>query len=207
MDNVISIGKNKSVENEELYSENYSLLDRAVNYEIKTLERIEKVYDNKSHDKEISKLIYKENINLVLPLSLAILCITLFTSMILMKNVYFIFPSIVIAGLSVFLFSRYFNENNSKLNVFFRVYKEIERNEYLSMTEIVSLQKLISKDNMLDIIRDHEMKIPMKTALSALRVHFLGFKEYKAIKQYKYIEQKDKDEKKHSHYHSPIILD
>lgn len=207
MDNkIVSISKNKLIENEELYQENFSFLNKVVNYEMNTLTLIEEVYDGKTRDSQISELISKEKNHVIWPILSTMLTIFLFTTMFFMKNLYFIFPTIIVAGLSLFLFARYFNENNSKINVILKVYQDILKKEHINQSEMISLQKLISQEEMLDIIREHEMRVPMRTVLSALRVHFLAFNDYKAIKNYNYLMNVDKENKKYGHRSGPVVL-
>lgn len=207
MDNkIVSISKNKLIENEELYQENFSFLNKVVNYEMNTLTLIEEVYDGKTRDSQISELISKEKNHVIWPILSTMLTIFLFTTMFFMKNLYFIFPTIIVAGLSLFLFARYFNESNSKINVILKVYQDILKKEHINQSEMISLQKLISQEEMLDIIREHEMRVPMRTVLSALRVHFLAFNDYKAIKNYNYLMNVDKENKKYGHRSGPSVL-
>lgn len=207
MDNkIVSISKNKVIENEEIYKENFSFLNKVVNYEMNTLTLIEEVYDGKTRDSEISDLIRKEKSHVIWPIFSTVLTMFLFTTMFFMKNLYFIFPTIIVAGLSLFLFARYFNENNSKINVILKVYQDILKKEHINQSEMISLQKLISQEEMLDIIREHEMRVPMRTVLSALRVHFLAFNDYKAMKNYNYLMNVDKENKKYGHRSGPVVL-
>lgn len=207
MDNkIVSISKNKLIENEELYKENFSFLNKVVNYEMNTLTLIEEVYDGKTRDSQISELISKEKNHVIWPIFSTMLTIFLFTTMFFMKNLYFIFPTIIVAGLSLFLFARYFNESNSKINVILKVYQDILKKEHINQSEMISLQKLISQEEMLDIIREHEMRVPMRTVLSALRVHFLAFNDYKAMKNYNYLMNVDKENKKYGHRSGPVVL-
>lgn len=191
---VVSIGKNKSIENQQLFEDNYSFLEKVVNYEMNKLNEIEKVYDKKVSDREISSLINIEKRHPIWPLLSSILAVSMFTAMFLLQNMYWLIPTIVFASLSSFGFVRYFDENNSKMNVILRVYQNIEKEDYLSMNEMKTLQKLITKEEMLDLIRMYDDKISFKNAISALRHHFIPFKDYKAMQQYLHIENQNVQE-------------
>lgn len=200
MSNVVSPDKEDYTDR--LYRENFIFLDKVVGYEINTLTVMESIYESNSiaDDNRIKEIIKSQKINIGWMLSTIILGFLFVFSAFIFKNYFILIGSLIFFVLAYFAGKFYFGEDNNRNHVLLRALRIYQDEDYLSMPELGSLQKLISEDDMLELIRLHDTKIPMSKVYDLLYPHFMGFKDYKARKTNEYIKENNKTANYSSHH-------
>lgn len=181
MNNVVSI--NKPEEHSDLFKNNYDFFEYIEGYEKNLLSSLEQTYKTKT-GRVFHGMISKERSKIDIPVVLTVIASVSFMLSVVFQLWYLIPFAVVFPIAAIFSWKKYLRPENSKTMILSRVLKKVTNENTLPQEHLSSLKAILKEDEMLDLIKKYEKKIPISEVLESTRSYFHGFKEYKARQIY-----------------------